>query len=497
MFIPIGLDKDEVRRTPWVTWTLIASNVLIFLVLWIAQSGSGLPARFEEQSKAVFDYLSSHPYLEIPPELGSRLGEEDLQRLARARQEMAKSRATPPEWEIALRQKELDDMVRALLATARESPLTRWGFVPAKPNALHYLTSMFVHAGWAHLAGNMIFLFVTGPFVEDAYGRILYPILYLASGVVGDLLHAAHNPESLVPTVGASGAISGIMGAFLVRYLKRRIIFLWMPFFPFPWFSRQFRIPAFFYLPFWFLTQILVSSISTEDSRVASWAHIGGFVFGVVFALVIGMSGLERKWIEPAIAAEVGGPGDSDLIHAVESGARGDFAEARRATDRVLARDPRNLDARRYAYDVALERNDPSDVGAQASRLLDAYLQDGQEELAGSFIREATDNSLSSLSPRFLLKAGEFLERHGDPRGALHLYDRLLETSPVDHAALRALVQRSDIHRRLGDTAKATGDLLHAQSHPDYGEEWRALIDSRLAALTRDPPSTGYRGSRR
>src|SRR5262245_52739009 len=462
MFIPIGLDQNEVRRTPWVTWALIASNILIFLVLWATQTGSDARGRLDEQWRAVGAFLSHHPYLEVPPALQSRLDEDDREQLARARRDAAGSRTRPAEWEVARQQKELDDMVRELFATASESPIARWGFVPAKPDALHALTSMFVHGGWMHLAGNMLFLFLTGPFVEDAYGRILYPILYLASGIVGDLVHAAHNPNSLVPTVGASGAISGVMGAFLVRYFTRRIIFFWMPFFPFTWLSRQIRIPAFLYLPFWLLTQVLISAGVAQESGVATWAHIGGFAFGTIAALVIGISGLERKWIHPAIEAQVGGPGDPDLSHAVESGVRGDFAEARRATGRVLARDPGNLDARRYAYDVARERNGPSEIGLHAMRLLDAYLQSGQDELARSFIREATDRSFSSLPPRFLLKAGEFLEKYGDVRGALHLYDHLLETSPVDHAALRALVRRADIHHRLGDDLKAREDLLRA-----------------------------------
>src|SRR5215471_19239905 len=422
MFIPIGLDENEVRRTPWITWFLIASNLLIFLLFWAAQTGSDLSDRLDRQWNAVGAFISDHPYLEIPSELQARLDDQDRQRLVRARQDYLTSRSAPPNWEMARQQKELDDMVRDLFATAKESPIARWGFIPARPDALHALTSMFMHAGWAHLIGNMLFLFLTGPFVEDAFGRILYPLLYLASGVVGNLVHAAHHPTSLVPTVGASGAISGLMGAFLVRYFTRRIIFFWMPFFPFTWLSRQIRIPAFLYLPFWLFTQFLISG-GGDESGVASWAHIGGFAFGVVFALAIGLSGLERKWVTPAIEAQIGGPGDPDLTHAVESGSRGDFAEARRATGRVLARDPGNLDARRYAYDVAVEGNDPSEIGLHAARLLDSYLASGQQELAQGFIREATDRSLTSLPPRFLLKAGEFLERHDDVRGALHLYD--------------------------------------------------------------------------
>src|SRR6266508_3045822 len=227
-----------------------------------------------------------------------------------------------------------------------ESPILRWGFVPAHPDAFHIVSSMFVHGDWLHLIGNMIFLFLSGPFIEDAYGRVLYPVLYLLSGLVAAGAHAVHNPGSEIPAVGASGAIAGIMGAFLVRYAKRRIVFLWMPLFPIPWLARRIRVPAFLYLPFWFFGQVILSSAGGVASGVAVWAHIGDFLFGFIVALVIAATGVESKFIELAIEREVGGAEHTELLRAVEAGSRGDLAEARRATGRLLAQDPANLDAR-------------------------------------------------------------------------------------------------------------------------------------------------------
>jgi membrane associated rhomboid family serine protease len=422
MLIPIGLDKTEVRRTPWITYGLIAANVLIFVGLRMAQQESDL-----------------------------------------------------------------------------ESPILRWAFVPATPDALHLLTYMFVHAGWLHLIGNMLFLYLSGPFVEDAYGRILYSVLYLLSGLVAAGVHAVHNPESLVPTVGASGAIAGIMGAFLVRHARRRIVFLWMPFIFIPILARRVRLPAFVFLPVWFLGQLLLSSISGEESGVAVWAHIGGFLFGFVVALLIAATGFETKFIEPGIEKQVGTLEHTELLHAIAAGTRGDLAEARRATGAVLARDPANLDARRYAYEVALESRDPAEIGAQATRLLETYVQHGQVDLASGLIHEATQTFPSSLPPRFLLRAADVLARQGNTHFALDLLDSLVQGHAADPAALRALLQSAEIRIKSGDFVRAKEDLLRARSHAAYGPEWSALVEGKLAGLAQPRPAgaaSGYRGSR-
>ena len=500
MFIPIGLDENEVRRVPWVTWGLIAVNVLVFLVLWQAEQRSGLPALMEKQGEEIQVYLSDHPYLDVPAELDARLSNTDRRQLESARKKIASAGRTPADWEIARQQKTLDGLVEEYFATYRASPIARWGFVPGKPDIVQVFTTMFVHAGWLHLLGNMFFLFGMGPFIEDAYGRVLYPILYLLSGLAATGVHAVHNPGSMVPTVGASGAIAGIMGAFLVRFAKQKMVFLWLPFFPIPFLMRRFRVRAFLYLPFWFLGQVLLTSVSGEESGVAVWAHIGGFLFGFIAGLLIDALGIERKFIEPAIQRQVGGPENVALLRAIEAGARGDLVEARRATGRVLAVDPGNIDASRYAFQVALDSQDPARIGVQATRLLDLYVQHGETQLALDLIREAQEVSPAPLPPRFLLRAGDFLARLGDRAEALAMYERILRSHPSDSAALRALLQSADLRLHDGDTSGAAEDLRLAQDHPAYGPEWTDLVDVKLAAVERArlaAARAGYRGPTR
>jgi membrane associated rhomboid family serine protease len=142
------------------------------------------------------------------------------------------------------------------------------------------LTSMFMHGGWGHLLGNMLFLWVFGNNIEDSMGHFRFLGFYLATGVAAGLAHVALSPLSDTPAVGASGAISGIMGAYILLYPRARVRTWFPPFF-------IFRVSAWFFLGVWFLMQLLggLSSLGlpeTEDGGVAVWAHVGGFVAGLV-----------------------------------------------------------------------------------------------------------------------------------------------------------------------------------------------------------------------
>lgn len=138
-------------------------------------------------------------------------------------------------------------------------------------------SSMFLHAGILHVGGNMLFLFIFGDNIELKFGRTKYLLLYLLWGVVADFAHIMSDPTSPIPALGASGAISGVLGAYLILFPKTKIVtFIFMGFF-----ARMTRIPAMWYLPFWFLFQnVLPALIGSSGSGVAFLAHIGGFLIG-------------------------------------------------------------------------------------------------------------------------------------------------------------------------------------------------------------------------
>jgi len=151
---------------------------------------------------------------------------------------------------------------------------------------LPFFTSMFLHGGWLHIIGNMWYLWIFGDNVEDRMGHIKYLIFYILCGLAAGFVHLFTNPSSGLPTVGASGAIAGVMGAYLVLYPKARVWTLIPIFF----FIRFIEVPAFIILGFWIFIQFIsgTSALMSSPSQggVAWWAHIGGFAAGAVLVFV-------------------------------------------------------------------------------------------------------------------------------------------------------------------------------------------------------------------
>ncbi len=155
---------------------------------------------------------------------------------------------------------------------------------------LPFLTSQFLHGGFLHLGGNMLSLWIFGDNVEDRLGHFRYLFFYLGAGLAAGAAHALLNPGSPLPSIGASGAIAGVMGAYVVWFPHARVLTL-IPLFIFIQFVE---IPALFYLGFWFLLQFFSGTLSLADTQtyqqggVAWWAHIGGFAAGLAAGFLVG-----------------------------------------------------------------------------------------------------------------------------------------------------------------------------------------------------------------
>lgn len=181
-----------------------------------------------------------------------------------------------------------------LLASEQsEAILYQFAFVPYNflmapikfSNLRNIFTAMFMHAGLLHLGGNMLYLWIFGDNVEDAWGHLGYLVFYLVGGVTATLVHTITNPLSVVPTVGASGAIAAVLGAYLVLYPHSRVL----TFIPLGYFMTLRAVPAIIVLGMWFILQFFsgVLSLGGPDvGGVAFWAHIGGFVTGVLLAIL-------------------------------------------------------------------------------------------------------------------------------------------------------------------------------------------------------------------
>ncbi len=171
---------------------------------------------------------------------------------------------------------------------ALEAPAYEW---------ITLVSSQFLHGGFFHVGGNLLYLWVFGNNIEDQLGHLRFLIFYLGCGVLAGLTQWMFDPASTVPTVGASGAIAGVMGAYILRFPRAHIVTL----IPLIIFFTTIRVPAIFFLGFWFVQQALFSlaSLSSEaswsDGGVAYWAHSGGFVFGLILGPLLGLMGPKSR----------------------------------------------------------------------------------------------------------------------------------------------------------------------------------------------------------
>ena len=184
----------------------------------------------------------------------------------------------------------LDGFFQLYAVIPRELTASFAGTPPNQPvpELATLITSQFLHGGLMHIGGNMLFLWIFGNNIEEDLGHFKFLLFYLTCGVLAALTHWFFGMQSDVPTVGASGAIAGVMGAYIIKYPKAKILTL----LPLGIIFTTVRVPAFFFLGFWFIQQAISSVASLgmpQAAGVAYWAHAGGFIFGALLAPLLGL----------------------------------------------------------------------------------------------------------------------------------------------------------------------------------------------------------------
>ena len=177
--------------------------------------------------------------------------------------------------------------------------VAQYALIPRRFQAIDLFSSMFLHGGWLHLIGNMWFLWIYGDNVEDILGRFKYLLFYIGCGVAAALVHLFFNIDSRIPTVGASGAIAGVMGAYLLKFPHSRIVTL-IPIFIF---FTTVEIPAWIMLAYWFIIQLFsgvgeFTRAGVNEGGIAWFAHVGGFVAGMVLVKLLGAKQPYRRYSE-------------------------------------------------------------------------------------------------------------------------------------------------------------------------------------------------------
>ncbi len=366
-FLPIGVEDHTVDRLPWVSICIAGLCSVVFLFTWVLPA-SPQPERAPLQH--LVRYWYDHPYLHAPAELEQlaiplppRLRERDFD-----------AAEIPPAADvIADQQRQLDSLAVDYREAADRNPLRRFGLVPARGlGQIGWLTYMFLHQGWLHLLGNMLFFYLVGPLLEDAWGRPLFAGFYLVGGLVAAAAQASLNHASTVYVIGASGAIAACMGAFTYRFARRKIrmaYFVWVV----TILRGTFKMPAWLWGLAWFASQYFDLALGGQ-SNVALVAHLGGFGFGFAVALLFGVTRLEANVIAPAVAHEVQWEQDPAIGRAQEALAHNDLEAADREYRQLLQAQPGQRDAELGLARLAAQRGDRSTAAAHIARALGPLL---------------------------------------------------------------------------------------------------------------------------
>jgi membrane associated rhomboid family serine protease len=415
MILPIGHEESSVRRLPWVSFAVMALCVLAFLVTKPSSSA------MDEGADALWDaldYYFEHPYLELDPTLEEAIGASGPE--GDAFFEAARESIPPPSDEAILEaeQARLDELTEDALSTLGVDTYTRWGLVPAHPSVHAFITHIFMHGGWLHLIGNLFLFYLAAPFIEDVWGRPGFAGFFLLGGLFAALAHIIRYPDSAVPMIGASGAVSAVMGAFLVRYWQTKIRFFYM----FGLIIRgTFDAPAWVMLPLWFVQQVFFATLTDSLSSgagggVAYWAHVGGFLFGVGVAWGMKHYEVEERFLNAAIETKVSHThvDNTEIDRALEAHARGATDEALGALVAVVQQDPSNEDAVLAYWSLCSELGRPQEAAPAMVRLVESELRGGRTEIALAHWTELNVRVANPpAGPELLVRLSQLLARDG------------------------------------------------------------------------------------
>lgn len=416
ILLPIGQQDSSVRRLPWVTFALIGLCVVAFVGTLSATSEAAeeVGAAFE---KAI-GYYFAHPYLELEPEFEALVTDRGGQRSLDLMRELGGEVSEKPasELELEAQQAELDRLTGAVLEAIERLPYYRWGLIPSDVELVGLIAHMFMHGGLLHLLGNMLILFLAGPFIEDVWGRPLYASFYVVSGIIAALTHAGLYADSTTPMVGASGAIAGVIGAFLIRHATSRIRFFYMVGILI---RGTFYAPAWLMLPLWLAQQVFMGMMVdglglSGGGGVAYWAHVGGFVWGMAAAFGIKVTRIEERFIAGAIEDKITVVDNTVIDEAYGALEDGRPEEAFHRLQEALRAEPDNDDLAWALWDVAARNGWAAHAAPAVESAIERAVRRGETEQALQSWFEVISQAPDRLpDPRLSLAMAEACRARG------------------------------------------------------------------------------------
>jgi membrane associated rhomboid family serine protease len=494
MIIPYGHEHTTVRRLPWVTFTIMGLCVLVFVISSMS-SNDRTEERVNDGLSRVFEYLAEHPYLELDPrfldflrDLG--VTEDQIAGFEASLQAMKQFGEDPPTSARALdrEREELEQLVDELLAVLsdmRDHAFFKWGVVPAHMKIHTLITYQFLHGGFWHLFGNLFFLFLAGPFIEDVWGRPLFACFYLLAGAVSALMFAVHYPQLEGPLIGASGSVAGVMGAFLIRYWNAKIrFFYWF----FVVFRGTFSAPAWLMLPLWFLRELFfaeamdVVAPGSGGGGVAHWAHVWGFAFGLAIAGAIRYYRVEERYIHESIEDKITLVDNTAVEKAMDAAVEGRSDEALTLLRNELAQRPNNVDAALALWNLATARGQEAVAAPHLVRVMRQAVRDEDPALVLNHWHEVleADSDLEIDAP-LAARIAEILHEHDR-------FDDLTQTLAVASRSLESDTPPGALAKlaKIAAAERAPSALVYvnaALAHPDTPVEIRSDLEDLVADL--------------
>ena len=450
MLIPIGHENLRGRRLPYISIAFIALNVLVFLgTHWTIESESKQTG--EVQSHLLMLW-GAHPELKMTDDAQRFVQSFEANNSALAARLKSSNRDLEDGWDARMRlmedpeqlQAEMDTLCQQYSEQVQTSLLHNYAYVPADPRPISYLTSMFLHGGWLHLIFNMWFLWLAGTILEDTWGRVIYPGFYLLCGLLATVVHGMVNSGSMVPSLGASGAIAGLMGAFLVRFPKTKIRMMWFFLFGFRFIRFKFNAPAYALLPVWLGQELLSGILFGHSSGVAHWAHIGGFVAGAALAMGLRYTGMEQK-ADKEIEAKVTWTAGEQLVAATDAIENNDVEGAIASVKQHLAQKPDDLEAQTMLLNLYWRKQDHTAHREQLGVLCRVLVNARQMDQAWERYEEYLGAGGQKLHKAVWMELCRFQEGRQNWERAAAEYQKLAQAYPNDRVSVTALVSAAGI----------------------------------------------------
>jgi membrane associated rhomboid family serine protease len=439
MLIPLKHENMTARRWPVITIGLIAINTLVFLFTIQALNRE---APQLGQARAHILILAAHnPELKLQPEAQHLVDgfkqsypaewahvQDPNRDVINAYDAKVRQMEDPDEM-----QTEMDTLTAEYVKVSSTSVTEQYAFVPANPKPISYLTANFLHGGWLHLIGNMWFLWLAGFVLEDTWGRWLYTLFYLVAGVAALQFYAWSNPGSITPTLGASGAVAALMGAFLVRFPKMKIEMGWLFLFR----LYRFKAAAYWLLPLWLLMELFYGSMFGSSSGVAHWAHVGGFLFGALAALALQYTNLEHK-TNKAIEEKIAWTADPEIDQASSLMDRDQLDEASAVLNQHLAVKPDSIDGWNLVKQIHARKQETTAFHEATMKTCALHLKARNPEAAWKDYEEFLASGGGAAPAQVWLDLCKAADDARSYERALYEYERLAASHPTARQALMA-----------------------------------------------------------